>query len=170
MKMKTVTLETLAKRQRFRFVMTRWLSVFLALGLLIWGISPWVRVGININHSLHGLIYIIVKGADIQRGDDVAFWPPDNPYYHTWFVKIAKGVHGDLVEEKNRHFYINHEWIGYAKEKTKAGRVLKMGFTGIIPEGYIFVWTPHPDSYDSRYDDIGLIKDDQVIGRAYRIL
>ena len=35
-----------------------------------------------------------------------------------------------------------------------------------LPEDRFFVWTPHPDSLDSRYEVTGWIARDQVLGRA----
>jgi conjugal transfer pilin signal peptidase TrbI len=37
----------------------------------------------------------------------------------------------------------------------------------MIPQGKYFVWTPHIDSYDSRYDEIGLVDERTIIGVAY---
>lgn len=49
--------------------------------------------------------------------------------------------------------------MGRAKEYTlKLHRPLHVNeFTGVIPKGYYYVHTDHKDSFDSRYNEIGLI-------------
>lgn len=162
------------RRGRFNKIMFRFTCFVLALCLVLWGISPWVKFGFNaVSDSVDGYVFVIVKGADPGRGELIAFWPPDNRFYkNIWFVKYVKGVAGDLVERRgaeSREFYINGEFVGRAKKESANGSPLEASEGGLISEGSYFVWTSHERSFDSRYEDIGWISKDSLIGRAYRI-
>lgn len=134
-------------------------------------ISPWVKIGFNLGHSVDGLIFIILKKEKPIKGELMAFWPPENRFYkNIWFVKNVKGIEGDVVKRVDRKFYLNNEFIGEAKERALNGWILRPGREGIIQKGQYFVWTPHKDSYDSRYKEIGWISSDRVIGRVVRLL
>ncbi|MBK9132433.1 MAG: signal peptidase I [Gammaproteobacteria bacterium] len=165
--------ELLVKIRRFK----RWLGLTLAIIASIWLISvacsPWIRLGINGTESLPGLFYLVWKNEVPEtRGDLIAFYPPANRFYSSrmFFIKKAIGLPGDMVSRKGEDFYLNDDYIGTAKTHSHSGVLLKPGPTGVIPEGKYFVWTPHPDSYDSRYEDIGWISKESIIGRAVRLL
>lgn len=145
------------------------LTSSLTLFSLITVSSKWIKIGFNNSESLPGSIFLVIKNGEINRGDLVAFYPPKNPNYKTWFVKYLVGLPGDKVREYNRDFFINDRFIGRAKEYSKQGIKLEKTTSRVIEKGFFFMWTPHKDSYDSRYQDIGLIPSDRVIGRAIRI-
>ncbi len=132
--------------------------------------SPWLIT--NIDKSLPGKFYRIERGAMPGREEIAALHAPANPYYPNGapFLKIIRGVPGDLVTRQGQAFFINGTFIGNAKEKTRGDFPLTPGPTGIIPPQHFFIWTPHPDSYDSRYGEIGWVESRLIIGRAWRVL
>ena len=73
------------------------------------------------------------------------------------------------MTNKDREVFVNNESMGRAKEYTlKLHRPLHVNeFTGVIPKGYYYVHTDHKDSFDSRYNEIGLIPLSEVRGKAY---
>lgn len=89
------------------------------------------------------------------------------------FTKIAKGIEGDLITRDGLKFFINDKHIATAKTVGSSGRPVK--FNAIGPEGYrlkkgeFFVWSPHEFSFDSRYELVGIVRGDAVMGRAYAI-
>ncbi|MEX0914724.1 MAG: S26 family signal peptidase [Wenzhouxiangellaceae bacterium] len=154
----------------------RWMGLTLGIIFSVWLVclllSPWYRLGINGTDSLPGVLYLVFKQATPDtRGDLVAFYPPQNRFYPQGmvFIKQAMGMPGDEVTRQGQDFYINGEYIATAKTHSRSRQPLRPGPTGVIPDGRYFVWTPHPDSYDSRYEDIGWIFNDRVIGRAVRL-
>lgn len=163
--------ENSVKKQRIRKNLLRLACVVGMFFMLGYGLSPFIKVGINITNSLDGYVFLIVKNEMPKKNELVAFWPPENELYKDiWFVKYLMGVPGDVVTVKdNRMFYLNDQYIGRAKEKTHSGLDLEMSSPGVIGAGSYFVWTPMEDSFDSRYKKIGLITKDRFIGRAYRI-
>ena len=145
--------------------------------------SPY-RLGINTTHSLPNHLFLIHRGEKVTRGDYVCFeWQgaapdsaiqaphsPHSPYpASTRFIKIVKGLEGDQVTQSQREFFVNGVSQGHAKEKDRLGQKLALGPTGVIPTGALYVWAPHPDSLDSRYELAGWIQHSQIIGRAYVI-
>lgn len=146
------------------------LCILGVIGFLCWGASPWITVGVNLSSSVDGRVFLVLKREVPKRADLVAFWPPENRFYQNiWFVKYAAGVEGDLVDVADRNFFINGEFVGRAKETSLAGEPLSPSSGGVVPEDHYFVWTAHPDSFDSRYEDIGFVSKNRVIGRAIRI-
>jgi conjugal transfer pilin signal peptidase TrbI len=133
---------------------------------------PYAQLSWNTTNSLPGYVFVLVKTERPGKGDMAAFWPPANPYYPAsmWFTKIVVGGPGDVISHQGREVFINGKSFGMALEKDSKGRrALAMQPDGVIPPGRYFVWTPHPHSYDSRYTDIGLVADEQIRGRAYRL-
>lgn len=156
--------------KRFRRRLVRYLCILGAFILIGYAASPWVKIGFNGTNSVEGYVFLIVKNNNPVRGELMAFWPKENQFYKSiWFVKYAKGMPGDVIEIKDRSFYINGEYVGDAKLKSKTNVDLHMISPGVIPFGHYFAWTPHKDSFDSRYEEIGLVSEASVIGRAYRI-
>jgi conjugal transfer pilin signal peptidase TrbI len=132
--------------------------------------SEYYTIGVNLTDSLPEQIYLISKDKMPRTRDDyISFHAPNNKLHKEPFLKLVGGIEGDIVEEKSRNFYINGVPIGYAKEYSKTGEKIELGFTGVIPKGCYFVYSNHKDSYDSKYKDIGLVCRADVIGTALPI-
>ena len=147
-------------------------GVIIVLVLVQAALSPWYLFGLNIDSSLPGYVYLVVRDERPFRLDIAAFRTPPNPYYPAGapFIKRVLGVPGDRVTRNGREFSINGVAIGWAKEQSRRGQALTPGPTGTLPPGHYFFWTPHIDSYDSRYGEIGWITTDRILGRAVRLL
>lgn len=158
----------LASNRRFILVLVVCVS---ATGVLMVCLRPWARLAFNGSDSLPGLIYLVLVDQPVQRDQFIAFFPPHNPYYRDgmYFVKQAKGVGGDRIERRGAEFYVNGQHLATAKTRSLKGLPLQPGPAGVLPAGFYWVWTPHPDSYDSRYADVGWIAPDRVLGRAVRL-
>ncbi len=126
----------------------------------------------NKSTSLSSRYFIITKGKLPQKDQIFAFKAKENPAYKTGeiFIKIVGGIAGDEVITKERNFYITNQFgdkfIGTAKTVSLKGQPLTISDSGIIPPQYYFAYTTHKDSYDSRYQQIGLINETQIIGTA----
>lgn len=162
--------ETVARGQRF----WRWVGGVLAGLMAGWALMAWVKVyyeiWLNETQSLPGHVYLIEKGTmALGRGELLAFRGGPNKRYpvgYPW-VKIVGGVGGDRVTAADGWYYVNGLRIGHAKPRTRFGEPLAPGPTGVIPPGHYFIYTTHKDSYDSRYADIGWIRPEQGVGRAF---
>lgn len=159
--------------RRFRARFLRLCAGLLVMGLAYWAVTPYAQLGWNVTDSLPGRVFLIVKTQHPAVGQKTAFYPPANPYYprEVFFTKIMVGKPGDVISHQGRDIFLNGKKIGTSLEfDSSRHRPLQMIGDGVIPPGHYFVWTPHPRSYDSRYADIGLISDAQILGRAYRLL
>ena len=146
-------------------------AIIISITMVIIAVSsPWFIT--NIDQSLPGLLYQINRGELPLRHDVVGIRVPPNPYYPDGapFLKIIRGLPGDIVTRDGKRFSINGVFVGEAKEQTKHGNPLTPGPTGIIPADHYFVWTPHKDSYDSRYSEVGWITIQLLLGTARRVL
>lgn len=167
----TEVFEQRKRRKRgLRIVGRLLLAANLVAGSL-WLAYPHYRFVIAPTASLPQTLFWVHVGELPQRGDMAALYVPHNRFYpdDMGFVKILRGLPGDVVTEKHRVFSINGVVVGRAKPASHEGFPLDPGPTGVIPPHAYFFWTPHKDSYDSRYADIGWIAETHIVGVAHPI-
>jgi conjugal transfer pilin signal peptidase TrbI len=166
--------EETAQRQRRRRglrIVRRVVMVASLLTAALWLAYPRYRFVVAPTASLPYTLFWVHVGELPRRGDMAALYVPRNRFYPDGmgFVKILRGLPGDVVTEKHRLFSINGLVVGHAKPASREGFPLALGPTGVIPAGFYFFWTPHKDSYDSRYADIGWIAEKDIVGVAHPI-
>lgn len=71
---------------------------------------------------------------------------------------------GDSVTVSGRQVAINGEDVGAAKTKAYDRRPLAPIAPTVIPPRHYYVQGTSPDSFDSRYQDSGLVRAEQVVG------
>ncbi|MES2353141.1 MAG: S26 family signal peptidase [Pseudomonadota bacterium] len=149
----------------------RWFIVYAFAATAVFIFHQHFIFGINASPSLPYTLFLVHKGAPVERGQLVAFrWNGAGPYPEgVTFVKIAAGVPGDRVVRDGRAFYVNGVFVGIAKTHTGLGRPLEVSAPGVLPPGHYYVAATHPDSLDSRYRMTGWIPQERIIGRAYAI-
>ena len=159
------------RRHKARKTIVRWIVFFMAIGMIIWLLSPWYSIKINGVKSIKGTLFILDKTVMPKQGEIAYFYPPKGNLYpeNMQFGKYIAGSSGDVVTIEDRHFFINGHSIGYAFSNATSGKPLEMSEPGVIPEGYYFMWGEHEQSYDSRYADIGWIDEGSIVGRLHRI-
>jgi len=128
-------------------------------------------IGFNMTESLEGTVYLVFRG-DVPTTDQIiAFKSPETRFYpEMMFLKIVKGRSGDTLSWDDQTILINGESLGLAKTVSKDGASMDKTPATTIGKGQFFTWTPHPDSFDSRYIDIGLVDSTRLVGRAVRLL
>lgn len=140
---------------------------------LVYALTPY-RLWFNaVSKSLPGLVYLVELGTlPTRRGEAIAFIPPPNRFYPAGlkFTKLAMGLPGDVItrDPANRRVFVNGQNLGQLQTSSSRGELLP-GPVGVVPPDHYWVWTPHPQSLDSRYADIGYIPRDRVLGRAVRL-
>lgn len=143
-------------------------SIFLA------SFSYFFTIGANFTHSMPHKFYVFSKHFDVdklKRGDVVMvryvghkFYP-----YGTKFVKVVAGLPGEKVTHIGQDVYVNNFHIGAAKlfaGPDQSGPPLDMSKPGVLPKGHYFLYTPSPDSFDSRYEYVGFEDKTNIIGKA----
>ncbi|MDP3334463.1 MAG: S26 family signal peptidase [Alphaproteobacteria bacterium] len=130
-----------------------WIGLFLSSLILI---SRFMIVRWNLSNSLPGRMFIGTTWSFTpQRGDIVSF---DHPMFPAPIAKVVVGVAGDFVDILSGHAIVNGSDRGIILDKSpRSGKPLTPIEHGLIPDDYVYVWAPHPESFDSRYADIGLI-------------
>jgi conjugal transfer pilin signal peptidase TrbI len=169
-------------------VITWMVLIFKNLGL------AWV-----LTDSVHTTVALVVKGAAVQPGELAVFaysgqtlptyysadtahrigqWLGMNPSLEgprrgEGFVKFLIGVPGDRVEvvadEVTLHTRKGPLAMGRCKPVSRAGVPLVPISSQRIPEGYVYVWAPHPDALDSRYAVMGLVPVSSIVGRGVKL-
>lgn len=128
------------------------------------------KVSINLSESLPYDYVLTLKFIEPKKGELVLFKAPPTAFpnltHKPDFTKIVLGETGDVVAVQKRVVKIGGLSL-QAKERAKSGRALEMISAGVIPQDKMFVFTPHIDSYDSRYAEVGLIDKELIIGRAW---
>lgn len=133
--------------------------------------SPVIVVGDSMNPTLNENDFILVNsfhGADdLERFDIIVF-----PYKYNNKLNVIKriiGMPGDTIEIKDNVIYINgevlKEFYGYYDES------IPPKYPDVAPvmlsfDEYFVMGDNRNISDDSRSNDIGLIKSDDIIGKA----
>lgn len=156
------------------------LASFVSIWFAHAAISDWQArhlLLINSSDSLPNWAFLIAHGVRPERGDYVFFDPPSNALVKRhfgstpqMFGKIVYGMPGDIVAHRGAIVTINGDPVATMKSHSRFGERLTPGMTGAIPSGCYFAGTPHPDGFDSRYADIGLVCTRQIIGTGEPVL
>ena len=130
------------------------------------------QIYFNKTESLPQTLFIVTRATPTPKvGDYIMFKGTlGSKATGELLVKKVAGVAGDLVTIQNQDIYLNQQYLLTAKTESKAKRQLQTIQEVVIPAGKFFVYTPHPDSYDSRYAEIGLIDESNICGIAYPII
>ena len=129
-------------------------------------------IGWNETPSLPFKMFVIHKNDPVKTGDYVAFrWHGGHPFPDgSIFAKRVVGIEGDSVERAGSSFTVNGQPF-VARDFGQTGKAL---FPNPLPEGASTVprdsyWVAgtHEYSFDSRYSQVGFIKKEDVVGRAY---
>ncbi|MEQ9418099.1 MAG: signal peptidase I [Salinisphaeraceae bacterium] len=124
-------------------------------------------------HSVPHTVFLIHKQSYPFRADQyIAFETKGlvDPFVDgLTMIKIVAGVPGDTVRVTPEAVFVNQAKVADITVDTigeKTGNPVSVKTIDTrIPPGHYFVLGTHPKSYDSRF--WGLVKPDQLIGRAY---
>ena len=167
----------------------RSLSFSRKLGIVVGGLAAYagfVALGnwrdhhafvINASKSLPNWAFLVTLGQFPKRGEFVVFDPGKDPLTikhfgarPSPFAKIVYGVPGDLVTRDGNQVSVNGTPVVKTKPLTKQGEVLLPGPTGVVPRGCVFAGSPHKDGFDSRYQAIGFVCADRLLGVGVAVL
>ena len=127
-------------------------------------------------------VHILVNNTDslpIKTFIHLPHHPPKKGEYtlinSAWYRgRLIKKI---VAEAGERIFYDEqgHLWAGSVKigglhQLSKDGKELTPLAEQVIPEDHVFVHAPHPRSFDSRYEQLGLIHKNALQGRALPVM
>ncbi|MEI6806916.1 MAG: S26 family signal peptidase [Myxococcaceae bacterium] len=154
--------------------------------LFVWFLNGYEFV-LNHSESLPLKAIIIKKNKlPVEKGDIFVFYVRNNPAYQSKevkFIKMLGGSADDVIsikasetlktlkteesaESPLKTLLVNGAEIGKIKTESLKGMALHQVSEGKIPPHKFFAYTTHTDSYDSRYSEIGLIDEKDIIGTA----
>jgi conjugal transfer pilin signal peptidase TrbI len=126
-----------------------------------------ISFALNTSDSLPQKLFIIkLRPKKIAKGDYVIF-EQEVLGRKQWLIKRVLGTENDQINCQEKGVWVNQLYIGDAKSHSKEGQPLLMAKPAVIQAGYLFTAGSHPDSFDSRYQAVGLIHQDRIIARAY---
>lgn len=80
-------------------------------------------------------------------------------------IRLAKciaGLVGDEIKLIEDMIYVNDFCVGECQHVTPSGKLLTPIPEQRIPHGFVFVYGQHSKSFDSRYNEFGLVKIDDI--------
>ena len=167
--------------------------VALSLLALIWSLAlirllidptPRIPLVFNVTPSLpYHVALLSPPQLVLQRGDLVvyAFEGEAAVAYpglrgQPLFKRVV-GVPGDVISVHPSplgadmpEVHVNGHSVGIVKPITRHGMPLSAIQPGVIPSGCYYVQGVHPDSFDSRYRQSGLVRAGQILAMAHPLL
>lgn len=145
-------------------------GVILLLGVIIFIASFNSSLVFGKSDSLPYKLYFLVKSNNWQKGDLVAIKNFATRYTRNQhFTKQIVGVAGDVITVVDDYVLVNGIKCAKLKRQTKDHRKLTPIMAQIIPQQYLFVIAKHKDSFDSRYQEFGLVREDYIEGKIYTV-
>jgi conjugal transfer pilin signal peptidase TrbI len=100
------------------------------------------------------------KSRDLKVGDFVTF---NSEKHRIIFLKQVKGVSGDKIDYKEGSVFVANNDCGRVLEKSpSSGTKYNPIETKEVPKGFVYLYAPHTNSFDSRYHEFGLVKESQI--------
>ncbi len=128
--------------------------------------------GQSMESTLHNKDVLIVNKlifnlSKPERFDIIVFMPfPDEE--DTLYVKRVIGLPGDTIQIVDADIYINDEILeeNYGREEIRKAGIAKEPIV-LGDDEYFVMGDNRNESYDSRAQEIGPIKEDSIIGKAW---
>ena len=164
------------------FARRQWLKGIFGF-LLVFGVTSQISNHVSLvyshTNSLPYHFFLQLKNVKPLRGHYTCLY---SPWYGGRVIKQVVGMEGDSLSYDPSGalqldtFNINSLWIGRQlkigkpKKRSKDGRILTPIKPGIIPKGMVFVSGNHERSFDSRYEELGLIPARDLQGRLIALV
>ena len=127
------------------------LCAFLSLGIL----SQYINIVINHSDSVPYKIFLNFTQQTPQTGDYTLIF---NHFYQGNIIKRIIGKEGDFITyDKDKILYVGHQKIGRIQSETSFGKHLTPIENKRISKDFVFLYSPHEKSFDSRYQEVGLV-------------
>lgn len=133
--------------------------IFLFSALLWLGEYSGYTIRLNQTYSLPFYVFTTKPFKKINLKKDI-YISLSHPKTKGKLAKKIIGLPGDRIHFELGNFWINNQHYGCLDYSEKMHLSPIQAKT--IPDGYVFVYATHPKSFDSRYEEFGLIAIDQI--------
>lgn len=142
-----------------------------SLGCVLGFILSQTYLTINQSPSLGYKAFLCFKNLSPQKGDFVSIEDHPTAYFDELpYTKRLTGLPGEEVGKDKALIFVGDHYVGALRESTRDGKPLHPLKTTTIPEGYVFVSADNPHSFDSRYEEFGLVKESCMRGICLGLL
>jgi conjugal transfer pilin signal peptidase TrbI len=139
-------------------------GVFVMVGM----VSEQVHVIKSSTDSLPKHYFVQLTQITPKKGDCTVVY---NPFYGGRLIKKILGAGGDRIHtDASGELWVGQKRVGKVYPQTGDGRKLTPIPNQVIPEGQVFLYSPHPKSLDSRYQEVGLVPMSECEGIAIGIV
>lgn len=136
----------------------------------IWVVASHTKIHFNRTDSAPYRAFICADFLRVSYGDYASVDGHKAEYFPgLHYTKKIAGLPGEVIEIKDGNLYVEKRLIGPLLHETKQGLKLTPIAIKDIPAGYVFVIGDHPRSFDSRYQEFGLVKATHIKGRCFGI-
>ena len=88
-----------------------------------------------------------------------------HPNLNTRIIKQIKGVPGSILRyDQQGQLWVDDFCVGKPHATSREGKPVSAIRSGVIPNGFVFAYGSHDRSFDSRYQDFGLVPLNQILG------
>lgn len=158
-------MQTLIPIKRLGILLLVFLNGYCAINLLTEG-TYCMHFRLNSSNSLPFYLFKTSSLTNLEREMYVSF---AHPYSYQDLFKQVVGLPGDPIVICDQHVFVNGNDYGYIYLRSPSGLKLSAISEKVIPEGYVFVHATHPESFDSRYAEFGLVAKAQLKERLWPI-
>lgn len=137
------------------------LSIICAYISIFWFV--WIKgygLRINQSESLSQKLFLSKTPDHLFHGMYVSIVHPNAP--NIIIAKQVVGLPGDPIAVKNSQVYVNDTYFGEIKHLSSSGKIYHPISHTSVPPGYMFLSSTHMDSFDSRYEEFGLIPQNAI--------
>lgn len=149
---------------------TSLILIGVCLGLILGFVLSQTHLTINHSPSLGYKVFLCFKGLTPKRGDFVSIEEHPTAYFEgLHYTKRLVGLQGENIRIDETHGHENQVFVGGCfvgalRTITRDEKPLHPLKATTIPEGYVFVSADNPQSFDSRYEEFGLVKEACITG------
>ena len=142
-------------------------SCFLSIGLVAI-LSSQVQILISNSDSLPEHYFLCCRHLTPKLNNYSVVW---SDWYKNRVIKKIVGVSGDRIwYDQYGQLLVNKEVIGVPQTRTTDGRRLHPITAQVILDGLVFLAGSHPRSFDSRYQEFGLVPINKLGGLVIPLL
>ncbi len=144
-----------------------------AMGSVYGFAASHIRFVLNATPSIPHKFFVLLRNVEpsftIPKKDRYVLF--DHSVVNTRVIKQVKGVPGSRIQyDAKGDLWVDEFCVGKPHTVSRTGQLIHAIKPGIIPEGYVFAYAPHDRSFDSRYEEFGLIPVQSIQGVGVAIL